>query len=167
MDLTLERWDRLSPPEREALARRVGKILPDGFTFEAIRPFSLGDQRHEVAMFRRDGAAFALIPGGERRLGFDAGRGWEPTPEERESWEETAEEYGFEVPLGERVAEVTLRPRVVEIRPFLLETGAAEVGWEPVPLDDPDVRELLEEHGSRATNVQVSRGEVSTRVRRG
>ena len=163
MDLTLDRWERMSPSERESTAKQLVGALPSGFAFHAILPFSLADQHHEIAMFDYDGARFTLIPGDSRRLGYDAARYWEPTPEELESWQGTAEEYGIPHSIHEYIANVTLRPRAIEIRPLLLESVAIEVGWEPVPLDDPEVRRLLRGQ-RRQLNLEVSRGETSTRV---
>src|SRR5690242_7032252 len=137
MDLSLERWERMTSSEREATARRLARDLPSGFAFHSTRTFSLGELSHEVALFRFGGAAFALIPGGPVRLSYDTDRDWEPTPEEFESWQGTAEAYRLEVTLHEHIAQVTLRPRMADLRPFLLETEASEVGWEPVPSDDP------------------------------
>jgi hypothetical protein len=36
MDLSAQRWEGVTPAEREALARRLAKQLPAGFTFQAI-----------------------------------------------------------------------------------------------------------------------------------
>jgi hypothetical protein len=156
----------MGPSEREASARRLVSELPSGFAFHAIRPLSLGDQRHEVAMFDFDGARFALIPGGSIQLGYDADRYWEPSPEELASWQGTAEEYEIRLTIHEQIAGVTLRPRAVEIHPFLLETVAREVGWKPVPLDDPEVREILQEHRTGQPPSTSHGGETRTRIRR-
>jgi hypothetical protein len=166
VELTLDRWERISPSEREAVAKRLMIALPSGFAFHGVRQFSLGDRRYEIAIFDFEGARFALIPGCNRQLGYDAERYWEPSPEEIESWQETAEEYGFSLSIHEQIAAVTLRPRAVEIRPLLLELVAMEVAWESIPLDDHEVREILREHGSSAGDVEVSRGETRTRIRR-
>jgi hypothetical protein len=167
MDLTLDRWERLSASQREAIAQRLATGLPSGFAFHGVRPYSLGSQRYEIAMSDFEGARFALIPGGSRQLSYDAGRHWEPSREELESWQETADEYDINLSIHEQIAAVTLRPRAVEIRPLLLESVAIEMAWESIPLDDPEVRDILREHRSTADDVEVSRGETSTRIRRG
>jgi len=166
MDLSLERWEGSTPAEREAMVRRLASQLPSGFTFDAVRLCRLGEQQHHVALFKQGAATFALIPGGRVTLGYDANRPWEPNPDEAESWQETAEEYGLDQSLQEYIAAVTLRPRQVELAPFLVETIAREVGWEPLSLDDPEVREIVREHGT-GTGVTVVRGDTSTRVHRG
>lgn len=166
MDLSNERWESLTPAEREASARRLAMQLPSGFAFGEIRDCGPGEQQRSVALFQQDNAAFVLIPGGEVSIGYDADRPWEPNPEERESWEETAEEYGIAESLQEYIAGVTLRVRQVELPPLLVETAAGEVGWEAVEIDDRQVQEIIRLHRSRS-HVTVSDGETSTRVRRG
>ena len=74
MELTLDRWERISPSEREALAKRLVIALPSGFAFYGVRPYSLGDRCYEIAIFDFEGARFALIPGGNGQLGYDAER---------------------------------------------------------------------------------------------
>src|SRR5262245_43370387 len=169
-DLTLDNWERLPPEERRALALRLGRELPDGFTFHSLQSFELGGQKRPVAVYEFGGASFALIPGGTCRLGYDPDRPWEPTREEQESWQTTAEEYGMDHTLREHLAQVTLKPRVVRLRPFLMETAAGELGWEPIAVDDPEVKEILREHfregRSSPRQIQVHRGESTVRVRR-
>jgi hypothetical protein len=168
-DLTLDKWEQMSPKERRALAKRLERELPDGFAFRSLRSCQLGDQKHPVAVYEFEGASFALIPGGSARLGYDPDRPWEPTPQEQESWQDTAEEYGIRRSLRKHIAEVTLRPRVVSLRPFLMETVAGEVGWEAIPVDDPEVKEIVREHfrkKSAPTEVHMCRGDSTIRVRR-
>src|SRR5262245_53612135 len=136
-DLTFDRWDRMAPKERVALARRLAGELPGGFTLRSVRLCRLGGQKHYVATYEFEGASFALIAGGKVTLGHDPDRPWEPTQEELESWQGTAEEYGIERTLREHVAAATLKPRTVRLRPFLMETTAGEVGWEPASPEDP------------------------------
>lgn len=166
MDLSTERWAALKPAEREAVAKKLAQQLPAGFAFQDVRRFALGERHHQVALYRKDGATFALIPGGSVSLGYDAGRPWEPTPEEAESWESTSEEYGFDTTAPEYIAEVTSRVRRVELPPFLIETTAGELGWETIGMDDPEVRDILREYGANR-EVEVHRGDISTRVRKG
>src|SRR5262245_60639953 len=115
MDLSIERWERLSGAEREAVARRLTKQLPSGFTFQAVRPFRLGEWQRHVALYQKDAATFALIPGAVVSLGYDLDRPWQPNPDELESWQDTSEEYGIAKSIQECIAEVTLRVRRVEL----------------------------------------------------
>jgi hypothetical protein len=164
MDLSLERWEGATAAERQAIARQLGTQLPAGFALHSIRLFSLGKQHH-VALYQQGTARFALIPGGPVTLGYNADRLWKLNPEELDSWQGTADEYGIDKTVQEYVAEVTLRPRQATLAPFLIETAAGELGWEPIGVDGPEVQAIIREHGSRG-QVEVVRGEASTRVRR-
>jgi len=169
IDLSFEYWRRVDAAGRESTARRLGKQLPSGFVFEAVRRFELGGARNEVAIFRQGTSLFALVPGGELTIGFDAAR-WRPEREERASWESSAEEYGLEGTIEEHVAEVTLRPRRIAHPPLLVETAASEVGWETISvddpaLDDPGFLEYLPQLGPGKT-FKLCRGDSTTRVRR-
>jgi hypothetical protein len=166
MDLSLERWEGLTPAEREAIARRLAMELPSGFTLHAIGPYRLGQGQHHVALYQRENATFALIPGGAVSLGYDTDRPWEPNPDELESWQGSAKEYGIGKTLKQYIAEATLRVRQVELPPLLIETAARELGWEPVNVDDDEVQEILREYGKQR-QVTVSRGGARTRIRKG
>jgi hypothetical protein len=116
--------------------------LPAGFAFRSVEPYKLGRQKHQVAEYEFGGATFVLIPGGAVTLGYDTDRPWKPTREEQESWQDTARDYGMRRTLQKYIAGATLRPRTVELRPFLMETAARELGWDPVPADDPEMKEI-------------------------
>ena len=81
----------------------------------------------ENAFFTFEVATFTLIPGGVFSVGFDAGRSWDPTPEEAESWRAMAEEYGLKESIHEHVLAATLRTRRAELAPFLIETTARNI----------------------------------------
>jgi hypothetical protein len=166
MDLSIERWGGVTSAEREVIARRLAMRLPHGFTFQGVRPYRLAEWQHHVALYQQDSATFALVPGGAVWLGYDADRPWAPNPDELESWQATAIEYGIGKTLQEYIAEVTLRIRRVELSPFLIETAARELGWESIGVDDPEVQGILSKYGTRR-QVEVSRRDVSTRVRIG
>ena len=169
-ELTLAEWDHMPARERQAHAKRLVRELPDGFAFQAIEAHKLGDRTHRMAMYSFHDATFVLIPGGEVTLGHDVNRPWEPTPEERESWRNTAEEYGVRGSIQKHVARVTRRPRTVHLKPFLMETTADEIGWEPMPADDPQVKKIVREHlrgkSSSGRSVTVFSGEAGVRVQR-
>ena len=111
MDLTLDRWKRITASEREAIARQLAASLPSGFAFEGLKLFRLGAVQYDIAMFSYGAADFAYVPGGTVTIGFDANRCWTPKSDELESWQGTAEEYGIEKSLEEYVLEATLRRR--------------------------------------------------------
>jgi hypothetical protein len=167
MDLSLERWESLGSAEREATARNLARQLPLGFDFDSIQTHRLGEQQNHVAFYRHGNAGFALIPGGEVSIGFDADRPWEPNPDELRSWGGTAKGYGIVKTIHEYILDATLRVRHVEFAPFLIETSAGELGWEDIATDDPAVQKIIREYGSRSGQVEVCQGSTSTRVRRG
>ncbi len=109
VDLSLDHWKSLSTGERESTAKRLASSLPSGFAFDSVQ--CLNSVAGDVAFFRLEAAKFALIPAGLFRLGFDAERQWKPTPEELESWQITAAEYGLSGSIDEHVVAATLRPR--------------------------------------------------------
>ena len=139
-ELTIDKWRSMSPNERETYAKRLSRELPRGFNFRTYKSYGFG-----VAEFEFEGASFSLVPGGEITLGYDINRPWEPTPEELESWQETAEEYGIDRTISEYIADVTLRLRQVCLKSFLIETEASELGWQPVSANDPEVKSIVEE----------------------
>ena len=165
MDLSAERWEGITSAEREALARRLAMQLPSGFSYQAVRRFGLGEWQSHVALYQSENSTFALIPGTVASLGYDADRPLEANSDELESWQGTSEEYGIAKTIREYIAEVTLRVRRVELSPFLIETAAGELGWEPIGVDDPEVQGILREYPTEG-QVEVSRGDASTRVRR-
>lgn len=167
MDLSAELWRNITPAERDALARRLANELPSGFVFDRVADFRLGEQQQHVALYRTGDASFALVPGGVVTIGYDPNKEWEPTPDERESWQSSAAEYGIEGTVRDYIAKVTLPLRCVRLSPLLIETNASEFGWERIDLDDAEVKSILREHGAR-TNITLVGGRdgTNTRVRR-
>jgi hypothetical protein len=83
MDLSLEKWQKISLAEREVVARQLAKHLPSGFYFSSIQLYKLGEQQNHVALYKQGNSTFALIPGGEIVIGYDSDRTWEPNQDER------------------------------------------------------------------------------------
>jgi hypothetical protein len=167
--LTLESWDRMPPREQQAYSEQLAGELPSGFTFRAIRLYKLGGQEHHVAEFEFAGDSFVLVPGGEITLGYDADRPWQPTPEELESWQDTAETYEIGQTLLEYIARTTLRSRTVRLETLLIESTTQEIGWKPIPADDPTVRKIVREYlpeTSAPYSLELCQGDSSTRVNR-
>jgi formylglycine-generating enzyme required for sulfatase activity len=163
-----QQWIAFSTSERESFARRLAAELPTGFHFQGLATHRLGSQEHEVATFLNGEGDFVLIPGGSFEIGYDADRLWQPNPDEAQSWAETAEEYEIEHTLQEYIANVTLRRRTVELKPFLIEVASAEVGWQPVALDDPTVQHIIENCFAAAQEYSWTPAgtKITTRVRR-
>lgn len=166
MDLSADRWRNITPAERDSLARRLARELPSGFVFDRVANFRLGERQQDVALYRDGNASFALVPGGIVTLGYDPNRAWEPTSDERESWQGSVEEYGIEGTIRDHIAKVTLPLRCVRLSPLLIETTASEFGWERIGLDDPEVKAILRDHDVRTNITLVGEAGTNTRVRR-
>lgn len=139
----LTEWNDLTAGQQISLARAVEKQLPQEFAFKTLRRCSLGQITQNIAIFAMGTeATFALVPGGEVILGFDA-RSWHPNVDEEQSWQGTAQKFGIEESLNDYINQVTTPLRHVVLPPLLIETVATEVGWEPVSLDTIDVKALL------------------------
>lgn len=164
MDLTIESWEGATAAERRSQAKRLAKELPLGFNFHSLTQYQLGEHRRSVALFEKDSATFALVPGGTVSLGYKRSRRFKPNPDERESWRGTAEEYGIEKTLHAYLAEVTTPARRVELPPLLVETAAAELGWETIPVDDPAVKRILKKYRGQR-QVEITQGGTTIRVR--
>ena len=137
---TLDAWSKLSEAEQEAQARQLAqRELPEGFAFQRIHRHRQGEQERQVAEFSFGDATFALVPGCAATLGYDVDRPWEPTPEELRSWSGTAAAYDLDLNIKAWIAKVTMRPREVELRPFLVETESSEPGWIDLDPSDPAV----------------------------
>jgi len=170
VDITQERWQRLTSRDRATLAAGLARELPAGFSFKHIRSCTIGASSHDVAEYDLAGSTFVLVLGGAVRLGYDDERSWRATATELESWRQSADEYGLEESISEHIAATTLRPRTAELEPFLIETSAREVGWETAAEIAPDVNEIIDEHFRNSTErreVVIHRGRgTALRVRR-
>jgi hypothetical protein len=134
-DLQIDRWNNLSECARYNLAQELTNKLAPSFQFSEIRFYEMGNQRHHIAFYDYKGSQFALILGSTAVLGFDANNFF-PTPQQLESWNETAEEYMITGSLNEYIIGTTTPIRKVRINPFLLEVAATEVGIESVSINE-------------------------------
>jgi hypothetical protein len=138
--LQLDQWDRYSLVECEAVARDLWKFLPAPFRFHKVETCSLGDQKHNVAIFEWTGypeghhhGFFALISGGETTLGYDREHPFVPNEHQKESWEEETEKTGmFNGTLASFLDRLMTPLRHISIEPFLLEVL-------PIPLSPPPI----------------------------
>lgn len=141
--LTFDHWCALDPAtahrHAEEAARRV-----DGTLAEWESDPARGRVPHR-AVIERDGRPFALIPGGEVRVGFDLAA-WTPSPEQLHSYREEslAGGFGFDADLSAHLAGV-LTPR----RTVTLPTVLMAVEAEPLPGVPAEVAGLLAARGLR------------------
>src|SRR5688572_9349545 len=130
MDLSVNHWEGATSAEREAIARRLAKQLPAGFTFQAVSPYRLGERLHHVALFQKGAAAFALVPGGTVSLGLRRRPALGAQPGRAGELAGHCGRIRHRQDASGVHPAVTLRVRRVEISPLLIETAAVEVGWE-------------------------------------
>lgn len=123
----------------EEAARHVGGTLTEWESDPAR-----GRVPHR-AVIERDGQGFALIPGGEVRVGFDLAA-WSPSPGQLASYREEslAGGFGFDADLSTHLAGV-LTPR----RTVTLPTVLMAVEAEPLPDVPREVPGLLAARGLR------------------
>ena len=120
----LAAWDLLAEADCLAIAR--GLAIP-GFTFDRVARCAQGDAARWVASFRfRDGAEFALAPGGARTLGYNATRPPALDAAGQVSWDGSIDEFGM-APFAEHLGGVMAPLRQVTLAPLLIETSARHV----------------------------------------
>jgi hypothetical protein len=77
------------------ILRRISSKLPQPIIFRGLQHYHYSDRELSLALFEYGGALFSLMPGGEAQLGYEA-RNFCPTDEQIESFQRSAEEYGFD-----------------------------------------------------------------------
>lgn len=138
-DLDKDSWGTLDPAAARRVAGRVAAAT--GTELVELTPHDYRGRETRLALFRRDGLVFSLVPGGEVRLGYEGAR-FAPTGEQQASYAESAEEY--QLPDIQAYVEAMTTPvRVVTVPPLLVATEAQEAGLLPVPADHPTIREMI------------------------
>jgi hypothetical protein len=134
-DLTLATWDQLSAAEQDNVASQVATRLGSSWRLVGLEMHEIGMEQHRVAFFSYGNERFALIPGATVVLGYDRTHPLVPSPAQRQSWNETQENYG--APPLEEFLDRWLTPlRQVTIPAFLLETHARVYDISPVTQED-------------------------------
>ncbi len=144
-DLQLSEWAAFSDADARAYCEALAVALPLPVAFTGLADHGFAGRQFRLACFEYDGAAFSLLPGGDVRLGFDPDR-FRPTAEQEASYADTEAEYGIGMDLRRYLRSVTTNPRSVTLEAFLLERKPREIGLEPLSLDAPEVRQLLQEY---------------------
>lgn len=140
----LAAWDRLSD---EGCAR-VTELLPlRGFTLDRVVRHTQGGVSRGVALFRhRDGATFALVPGGVRTLGLTDARRITLDARAKAGWSLVRDEYGL--PRFEDHLRAVMRPaRTVTLEPLLVETHPRPLDGYLGAWDHDALTDLLREEG--------------------
>ncbi|GAB3906674.1 hypothetical protein GCM10029964_103740 [Kibdelosporangium lantanae] len=97
---------------------------PDLPTIAAATGTELVSQHGGIALFRRADRLFSLVPGGEVTVGY-TGADFRPTPEQAESYAESAEEYGLPS-IQEHVDAMTSPRRRVRVPTLLVAVDAVD-----------------------------------------
>ena len=79
-----------------SLLRGISSISATASNFKGLRFYPDGGPELSIAIFEYGGALFSLMPGGEGQIGYEADN-FRPTDEQIESFQDTAEDYGFDV----------------------------------------------------------------------
>ncbi|WP_030698307.1 hypothetical protein [Streptomyces albidoflavus] len=141
-ELSLTRWRSLGLPAARRLARQAADQT--GGQVVAVETVEhLGAPLHRVRIARQ-GREFALVPGGEVVLGFDAD-GWRSPPGLEADYAESAEQgYGYGPDLRSHLAQV-LSPR----RSASVPTVLMAVEDEPLTAPPAETPDLLAAEGLR------------------
>jgi len=137
-DLDLAFWRRLDCTAAQRLADRIADDI--GVELVEVRPHQYAGRPGRVALYRRDGTLYALVPGGEVVLGYD-GACFMPTPDQAADY--VAWPDGLPSDIRAFVGLVTSAPRVMHLPTLLVAVEAVEPGARPADPDDPRVREVL------------------------
>lgn len=156
-------WAAASPKTRERFCRDLVARLPSGFAFVGLAEYALGDQQRVVGEFELDNSRFVYVPGGEVELGFDAAE-WEPTEEERRSYQYSAEDYGLSESIREYTNACTGPRRRATVASMVVEQRTQEPGW--TPISPSDAREAMgDAFPDPPSSVQLVHGDMRVRCR--
>lgn len=142
-DLTFDRWRALDRDAARHHAREAARQVGGGLV-----EFDGGPHLGAVlyrAVIERGGQRFALIPGGEVRVGFDLA-GWRPLPEQLHSYrtESLAAGFGFDDDLTDHLARYLSPRRTVTVPTVLMAVEPEQ------PAEEADsLKEFLAERGLR------------------
>ena len=117
--MELQEWQKLSEEQKYCYSDELAAHLPQSVIFKGLRFYPDGCPELSIAIFEYGGALFSLMPGGEVQIGYEADN-FRPTDEQIESFQDTAEEYGFDLDIYSYVQSVTTPPRKVTIAPMLV-----------------------------------------------
>ena len=80
--IELSYWNRLDERERLDLARGLLDRIPDSFEFSGLQWYGFNERKYQIALFQYCSSSFALIPGAEVTLGYDAESHFETSVEQ-------------------------------------------------------------------------------------
>jgi hypothetical protein len=140
----LQEWQKLSGEQKYRYSEELAAHLPHSVIFKGLRFYPDGGPELSIAIFEYKGALFSLMPGGEVQIGYEADN-FRPTDEQIESFQDNAEEYGFDIDIYSYVNSVTTPPRKVTIAPILVEIQLAKIGLEAISSEELKIQNLLQD----------------------
>jgi hypothetical protein len=142
--MELQEWQKLSEEQKYRYSEELAAHLPQSVIFKGLRFYPDGGPELSIAIFEYGGALFSLMPGGEVQIGYEADN-FRPTDEQIESFQDTAEEYEFDLDIYSYVQSVTTPPRKVTIAPMLVEIQPAKIGLEAISSEALKIQNLLQD----------------------
>ena len=87
---------KIEPRTKISLLRGISSTSVTSVIFKGLRFYPDGGPELSIAISEYGEALFSLMPGGEVQIGYEADN-FRPTDEQIESFQDTAEEYGFDL----------------------------------------------------------------------
>ena len=134
----------MSEEPKYRYSEELAANLPQSVIFKGWRFYPDGGPELSIAIFEYGGALFSLMPGGEVQIGYEADN-FRPTDEQIESFQDTAQEYGFDLDIYSYVQSVIRPPRKVTITPMLVEIQPAKIGLEAISSEELKIHNLLQD----------------------
>ena len=129
---------------RTKISLELAAHLPQSVIFKGLRFYPDGGPELSIAIFEYGGALFSLMPGSEVQIGCEADN-FRPTDEQIEWFQDTAEEYEFELDIYSYVQSVITPPRKVTVAPMLVEIKPAKIGLEAISSEELKIQNLLQD----------------------
>jgi hypothetical protein len=141
--MELQEWQKLSEEQKYRYSEELAAHLPQSVIFKGLRFYPNGGPELSIAIFEYGGALFSLMLGGEVQIGYETDN-FRPTDEQIESFQDTAEEYGFDLDIYSYVQSVITPPRKVTIAPMLVEIQPTKIGLEAISSEELKIQNLLQ-----------------------
>ena len=170
--LELSYWNRLYERERLDLARGLLDRIPDSFEFSGLQWYGFHDRKYQIALFQYRSSYFALIPGAEVTLGYDAEYPFETSVEQYESWREDWIEADENTSVNSidfyrYISSFTTPLRTGKFEPMLVEFCLFEVGLKPVEASSSAIQTLISEHPQYRKGFEIRNPtEIGYRIHR-
>jgi hypothetical protein len=122
-DVDVAHWLGLDDAGAVRLAQGIAQAT--GSSLLRVQPHSYAGRPGRVALFERDGAFYALVPGGDTTIGYASDR-FAPNPAQAGDYADSAEEHGLPADLHEYLDLMTTSLRTVTVPALLVALEARE-----------------------------------------